>query len=651
MTRIGVLLCLLVWLSAACGPHAIAAASERSFEATSLNGGTFRLAPGAGSDWTVVCFLGAECPMAKLYAGHLQQLSAEYASRGVTFVGINSNRQDSVQDVRRYVDVHAVKFPFIKDRDNVIANRFGAERTPEVYVLDAELQVRYHGRIDDQYSPGVARQNAASRYLINALEDLLAGREVAVPETKLEGCFIGKVVREENVTDNDVTYAKDVVPVLNRHCVECHREGDIGPFAMNSYDEVAGWAATMMETIDDGRMPPWHADPQHGSFANARHMPEADRQILRDWIAGGVKPGDLTKVPPAPEFAHDWQMGREPDLVVSMSQTMPVPRDGTVEYHYFVSTPVVEEDTWITAAEIRPGDRSVVHHAIVFIRPPDDTLMRGIGWLTAYVPGQRLRPLPPGRARLIPKGSRLVFQMHYTPNGRETEDQTEIGLYIAKDRATVTHEVVTLMGINQEFTIPPNTPDHRVEAEVGWLPDDGELLAVAPHMHFRGRSFRVFETGHKEEPLLNVTNYDFNWQHTYIFETPLKTRDLAGLRFEAGFDNSNANPFNPNADEYVTWGDQTWEEMAVAFYEVSMPRSSDWTGRLMGRPDDDGRPTLSLDELVQKWMDLDANKDGAIVQDEAPIVVRFFTFDRLDRDGDGRATEQEIRRTLKRLYR
>lgn len=647
-----VLILAIVGLSAA--TQALAgseAVGDLAFSATSLNGGTVDVRPQVQPAYYVVCFLGAECPMARVYAERLEEMSADWAGREVTFIGVNSNRQDSIADVRRYVDVHGVTFAFVKDKDNVLADRFGATRTPEVFVLDQQLNVRYRGRIDDQYAPGVSRHQPQSQDLRRALEELTTGQDVSTPSTEATGCLIGRVTRDAAPTKNDVTYAKDVVPVLNRHCRECHRDGEIGPFAMSSYDEVAGWADTMMETIDNGRMPPWHADPQHGDFANARHMTDAEKQTIRDWIAGGTQPGDLASLPPAPTFDTGWQLGREPDKVVAMrDRPFVVPRDGVVEYQYYVADPGFTEDTWVTAAQVRPGARSVVHHAIVFIRPPDGTPMRGVGWLSSYVPGQRLVPFPPGRARLIPAGSRLVFQMHYTPSGKQVEDITEVGLYLANDPSEITHEVVTLLGLNQEFTIPPGAADHRVEADVGWLPDEGELLGIAPHMHFRGRSFRVFEPGRKQAPLLSVNQYDFNWQHTYVFERPLAVRDLAGLRFEAGFDNSPGNPFNPNPDEFVTWGDQTWEEMAVAFYEVSMPRDASWNGRRMGQDGDGDRPPQDREQLIADWMKLDANGDGRIVRDEAPIVVRFFTFGGLDRDDNDAIDEDELRRGVRRLF-
>ncbi len=218
---------------------------------------------------TVVCFLGTQCPLAKPYAGRLETLATEYADRGVRFVGVNSNRQDSLDDLRQYVQQHKVTFAVLKDFRNVVADRFDAERTPEAFVLDNRFTVRYRGRIDDQYVPGVAQPQATCHDLRRAIDELLAGEEVSQPRTEAPGCLIGRV--RQPVESSDITYCDQIARVFQRHCVECHRAGEIGPFALTDYEEAVGWADTILEVIDDGRMPPWHANPEYGDFANAQN--------------------------------------------------------------------------------------------------------------------------------------------------------------------------------------------------------------------------------------------------------------------------------------------------------------------------------------------------------------------------------------------
>lgn len=629
------------------------AENELAFSGTSFDGTVVTVNTESPDQIHVVCFLGAECPMARAYGSRLNELTNEFKNRGVQIIGVNSNRQDSPADVREYAASLKLEFPVIKDKDNVIADRFGAIRTPEVFVLDSQLNVKYHGRIDDQYTPGTIRHAALRNDLQIALEEMLAGKPVSTSTTKVTGCLIGKVKRDSGeLIDNNITYSQHVVPVLQKHCLECHRPGEIGPFAMNSYDEVAGWADTMLETIDNGRMPPWHADPKFGHFSNARHMPESDKQIIRDWIAGGLKQGDDKTTPDAVDFTDGWQLERKPDQIVEMrNRPYVVPAEGVVEYQYFVVDPKFEEDKWITSAQVIPGARSVVHHAIVYVRPPDGYRFRGVGWLTAYVPGQRMVPMPEGRARKIPAGSKLVFQMHYTPNGVETPDTTRVGMLFADDK-DVTDEVFTLVGLEQEFTIPPNTADYTVSADVPWLPKNGELLAVTPHMHYRGTAFQLF-TDATDNPLLSVPNYDFNWQHTYVLDEPIPLANLDELRFAATFDNSEDNPFNPDASEWITWGDQTWEEMAVAFFEVSEPRKTPGETKKTAR---NRRKNGGDQQKIQAYIDrclekMDTNQDGVIKRNEAPIVVRFFNFRSIDKNKDDVITRDELKKRATAIYK
>jgi hypothetical protein len=282
----------------------------------------------------------------------------------VRFLGINSNCQDSLEEVDQFTADHKLPFPLAKDYDNIVADRFHATRMSEVFVVDADLRIRYRGRIDDRYRPGVARGQAQREDLRIAIEEVIAGKPVSVPVTEVTGCLIGRV--KQSVANAKVTYCKDVARVLQTHCVECHRVGEIGPFALTDYDEVKGWADTMLETINDGRMPPWHASPNHGHFANARFMPAADKQTLRDWVAAGVPYGDVADLPPPMPPATMWQLDRDPDVVISMrDRPFVVPAEGTVEYQYFVVDPGFTEDKWVTGAQVIPGSRAVVHHVII----------------------------------------------------------------------------------------------------------------------------------------------------------------------------------------------------------------------------------------------------------------------------------------------
>ena len=620
---------------------------------------------------TVVAFLGNECPLAKLYAPRLDTFAKQYANQKVQFIGVNSNLQDSPDEIQDFVKRNALTFPIAKDADQTIAAQFGAERTPQVFLLDTDGNVAYVGRVDDQYQPGVAKAAPSREDLQLAIESVLAGSRVELPFTPAAGCRItfrpnsrlpdgssneksssGESIANKSNTDksytdesertNDlVTFALHVAPLLNKHCVECHRAGEIGPMELSDYDEVVGWGEMIVEVIDDQRMPPWHADPTVGHFLGARIVPAADRDTIAEWVAQGMPSGDLTKLPPNPEWHAGWHLESSPDLEFEMrNKPFGVPADGIVEYQYFVVDPKWEEDRWVRAAQIQPGNASVVHHAIVFVRPPDGEAFQGIGWLGAYVPGQRTIPLPSGHARRIPAGSKLIFQMHYTPTGQPTEDLSKLGVWFA-DADAVTHEVVTQIAINHEFEIPPNASDFSVRMARGNLPPNGRLLGITPHMHFRGKAFEMKARRQDDslQPLLSVPRYDFNWQHWYTFAEPISTDEIAQLEMQVTFDNSDQNPFNPAADEFVSWGDQTWEEMAVAFFDVATPLQSDVAVSMdqqSGIPEEsrqkiDAIANAKVDAFFEK-MDLDG--DGLVRYEETSKTFQRFGFWSLDDNSD-----------------
>ena len=647
-----------------------------SFELSTLDGSLVAIDKSPDVRATVVCFLGAECPLVQLYSPRLAAFANQFAAQGVRFVAVNSNRQDTVDDIRNYLSKHPLPFPYVRDEGNVVAEQFAATRTPEVFVLNSEMEIIYRGRIDDQYEPGINRPAATHNDLRNAIEQALAGQPVAVANTSAVGCMIGKVrrpVTPPTETTAQVTYCDQVVRVLQKHCIECHRAGEIGPFALDSYEEAVGWADTSLEVIDNGRMPPWHASSEHGSFANARDMSAADKEIIRQWIAAGMPKGDESQMAEPAKFASLWADGQKPDLEIAMrAEPYKVPAEGTVEYQYFVIDPGFTEEKWVKAAQVIPGNRSVVHHAIVFIRPPDDQPFRGVGWLTAYVPGQRMIPMPPGHARRVPAGSRLVFQMHYTTNGTEQEDLSKVGVIFA-DPKDVTDEVITLIGIDQEFEIPPQAANHDVKGRVRWMPKDGKLLAIAPHMHVRGKSFELSaEKQDGSTMLLNVPQYDFNWQHSYVLSQPVPLADITNLNFTATFDNSEKNPFNPDPTQWVNWGDQTWEEMAVVFLEVSDPlkKSEEKSGdNLQARTNrrqarDDSTPVedvlseadrrARIEEQVQNFVNefferLDTNHDGVLMRSEAPVALRT-RFGQYDHNNDQAADRSELEAIARRRF-
>lgn len=521
-----------------------------------------------GKPAIVVAFLGTECPLVKLYAERLQQLANQYAAKNVAFIGINSNQQDSLVEIGHFVKENGLTFTMLKDAGNAVADQFGAERTPEVFVLDGNRKVQYHGRIDDQYTYGVQKQKAENRYLADAIDAVLAGKPVGIAHTDVVGCHIGRVLNAQS--DSEVTYSKQISRILNERCVSCHRPGEIGPFSLTNYSETVGWAEMIAEVVKEHRMPPWHADPAHGKFANDARLSETEQSQIKRWVDAGAPEGNPSDLPPPPKFVEGWRIGT-PDMIVYMSEeSFKVPANGEVRYQYFMVDPGFKEEKWVKAAECRPGNRAIVHHIIVAAgkggRSGEDIAS---DWLTATAPGARPLILPNGLAKRIPAGSKLIFQMHYTPNGKAQEDRSCVGLIFA-DPAEVKQEVITQKAANPRFRIPAGDSNHKVEADYRFE-EDSLMLAAFPHMHLRGKSFLY--TAHypdgREETLLDVPRYDFNWQNSYVFAEPKRMPAGTRIHCVAHFDNSKENWANPDPTATVKWGDQTWEEMMIGYFDMT----------------------------------------------------------------------------------
>ncbi|MEQ8786722.1 MAG: redoxin domain-containing protein [Pirellulaceae bacterium] len=622
------------------------------------------------SKLVVLAFLGTECPLARLYGPRLAEIERRYAERGVAVLGVNSNVQDSTSEIAAYARLHKLDFPIVKDLGNRLADQLGAVRTPEVFLLDARRTVRYWGRIDDQWGVGYVREEPTRHDLIEAIDALLAGEAVARPITESVGCHIGRIKTPS--ADAEVTYANQISRLLQRRCVECHREGEIAPFALTEYDEVVGWAEMIDEVVREQRMPPWHAAKGQVEFGNDRRLTDEEKQLIHDWVAAGAPRGDESQLPPPRQFTSGWRLPREPDAVVPIipedQEPFHVPPRGEVRYKYFRVDPGFTADKWIEAAEIQPGNRAVVHHVLCFARPPG--LAGGLseggagGYLVGYVPGLRPQPFPQGMAKRIAAGSELIFQVHYTPIGSEQLDRSRLGLVFA-DPNTITHEVQTTSAVGRGIRIPPGAPNHKEEAWSRRPLNDARLLSMMPHMHLRGKAFR-YEAVHPDGErmvLLDVPQYDFNWQTAYQLAEPLRLPEGTRIHCTAHYDNSDANLNNPDPTQSVRWGDQTWEEMMIGYFNIAVPRSAEESeGEGRSAPADrrsamvaivarrllgDLTPVARARQIVARY---DSNRDGKVERDEVPQRLQPI-FDALDGDRDGLLTEAETAASLERLSR
>lgn len=422
------------------------------------------------------------------------------------------------------------------------------------------------------------------------------------------------------------TFNKDVAPILFANCTSCHRAGEIAPMSLMTYKEARPWARSIANAVKTGAMPPWHADPAVGHFSNERRLADAQKAIILQWVAAGAPEGDAKDLPPAPQYTQGWRIG-QPDAVLEMQEDYPLPASGEIPYLYFEVPASFAEDRWIRAWEMRPGNPEVVHHVIVYVKPPQAdgppqrpgtagaagsrpqpvisfadgmdipagqtggrplpedqrkppfpnyrARPRGVtGSIGGYVPGNSTRIFPEGTAMRLPKGSSLVFQMHYTTIGKETTDRTRMGLIFAKEPPKMALSGTAL--VNGSLHIPAGAADHRVDAEMT-LNRDLLLFSMTPHTHVRGKKwyYEVEYPDGRKEPLLSVPNYDFEWQHEYQFATPKKLPAGTKVRASAWYDNSKGNPSNPDPTKDVWWGDQTWEEMMfTSFTFYVLPAAS-----------------------------------------------------------------------------
>ncbi|HEX4147241.1 MAG TPA: redoxin domain-containing protein [Pirellulales bacterium] len=543
--------------------------------------------PPSEKELVVVAFIGSECPLARLYAPRLSEVNQ---LADVAVIGVNPNGGDSPADVERFRRQYHAEFPIVKDVGHRLGDYFGATRQLEIFLLDRDRAVRYHGRVDDQYGPGQHRPAPLRQDLLAAIDELKSGQPVSVPETPILGCSIERAPAAVagGVTYGGATYGGAVAEIFERRCVECHRPGQIGPFSLTSYREAAAWSSTIRSRVADGTMPPWHADPACGQFANDRRLPDDEKQLLLAWIDAGAAEGEPVAPRAQRQVAPRWSIG-QPDKIVTMPVPLAVPATGIVDYITLEIDLGLTEDRWVRATEIAPGERSLVHHAQAVIGPPGkaEEIQSGRGefWHFAdFAPGLAPSVLPDGMARRAPAGWHLYLTMHYVTTGLADSDQTSVGM-IFTDTATdavYTHNIVT-----DQFTIPPGEPHLRVE-QCWTVPQDILVLALFPHMHLRGKSFSyeaLYPNG-RSEFLLKIPSYDFMWQQRYVLKQPKRLPAGTIVRAVAVYDNSADNPANPDPTATVKYGRQSSDEMFNGYVDFAIIRPArphvEWAALTVG---------------------------------------------------------------------
>jgi peroxiredoxin len=570
----------------------VSAVSAESPPPVGVRMGEFTLPDAAGKAWnltdlprerkgTVVAFLAVSCPVSQGNLPKLADMHKRYTADGMNFVAIFSHPADSAEDVAKYAKANRVPFACLIDADGKVANKFHVDRVPTVFVLDSGNHVRYMGRVDDQFAPSVHKPSATTAELRNAILAVVDGRPVTKEYVAPAGC---KLDAETKTVTTTLTYHQEISRLIQAKCQTCHRPGEAAPFPLMTYRDAKSWAGMMREVVADNVMPPWHATQKIGHFVNDRRLTDDEKKTLITWIDAGCPEGDIKNTPPAKTYTTGWRLPQTPDKIVKMVKPVAIPSQfmmGAVgmPYQYILGDTEFTTDTWVSAMEVRPDFREVLHHVIVYVIPKgkklkqlveDDNFSRHL--LAAYVPGDDAVVYPDNHAKKIPAGAKLLFELHYTPNGKAGVDQSSIGLVLAKSPPK--WEVKSDAAITQDLDIPPGAANYS--PDIAKLPFDEPitLLSMTPHMHVRGKAYRyelVSSSGEREE-LLNVPNYDFNWQVAYMLKTARTIPAGSRIECKAIYDNSSANPFNPNPKRRVAWGNQTWEEMMIGFVEYVVER-------------------------------------------------------------------------------
>jgi hypothetical protein len=392
-----------------------------------------------------------------------------------------------------------------------------------------------------------------------------------------------------------VTFNKDVAPIIQKNCQGCHRPGEIAPMPLMSYKDVRPWARSIREKVVTREMPPWFADPRHGEFSNDCRLSQKEIETISAWVEAGAPEGNPKDLPPNPRYTEGWQIGK-PDVVLSMTEVYNVPSEGVIPYKYFAVPTNFTEDKYVQFAEIRQGNRKLVHHIIVDVRypehgnlpkpgeikpeelaaargrggsgeRPDDSDGRVVGW----APGEAPLMLRPGQAKLIKKGSVLIFQVHYTTNGEAGTDRSSVGLIFSKH--PVEKRVITAGAVARNLEIPPGVDNHEVTSTYTFK-EDSHIDSLHPHMHMRGKDFiyRLVYPDGTSKVLLSVPRWDFNWQMTYVFKEEVAAPKGSRLECVAHYDNSVKNKFNPDPTKLVKWGPQTWDEMMIGYVDYTLDK-------------------------------------------------------------------------------
>ncbi len=597
----------------------------------------------------VLVSTGVGCPIARAMTPALKALRDKYKAQGVEMYLVDSNLQDSREAIAAEAKEYGIDIPILMDSNQLVGEALGVTRTAEVFVITPKTwKVAYHGPVNDAADYGI--QKAADKpFADNAVAAVLAGNPAPPATQASKGCLVDFPARDKKAK---LTYVKDVAPILEAKCVACHEEGGIGPFAMNNYAMVKGFAPMIREVIRTDRMPPYNADPHIGKFSDDKNLSAAEIKTLVHWVEEGAPRGEGKDPLGAKHLvAAEWPLGK-PDVVLNVP-AYTIPAAGVVDYqHPWVKNPETE-GKWLKASTVKVESRQGVHHVLTGYmkdvpKPGDQGFENAWGVsVGGYAVGAESEIAPKNVGTWIPPGGAIGFQTHYTPCGMEVTDHTQIALFFYKDYEKPDLVMHNSVIANQNIVIPAND-GHHPEIAYMEFPHDALLYSAFPHAHYRGASSSLwirYPDGQEKE-LLSLPRYDFSWQRDYTFAEPVKVPAGSKLIAHFIYDNSKRNPANPDSSKTVVWGDQSWEEM---FYMAVRYRWTEETskhlvnydeelnaGRMMGMLDSnvDGRIEKAelkgrMGEMIGKYFDqLDTNHDGYLDKNELAAMQKMMSSQR-----------------------
>ena len=569
-----------------------------TFSLLDLNGATHSLEQNDARHVRVFVFLSVECPISNSYTKTLNDLQSQFIKSGkvADFFGVVSDPAVTRSQAKKHFDEYKVGFPVLFDASGLLIQALNPSHVPEAFVLDRDGKLVYRGAIDNSWEAiGRRRPKAEKEFLGDAITATVQGKPVTIIETKPVGCLIETLPKGGEKAK--ITYSRDIAPIVQARCLNCHRQGQVAPFALSDYEQTAKRANQIVRVTQDRIMPPWIPSSGHEKFVAERWLTDRELDLLKTWAETGRAKGDEADLPPVPKFAEGWRLG-EPDLIVKMAEPFTIPADGPDLLQNFVIPIDIAEDKLVAAVEFHPGNKRVDHHAVLFLDAsgtarkldkatpePGYPNFGGPGFLPSgalggWSVGNTPRPLPNGMGRYLKKGSDLVVQMHYHPTGKQEVDQSEIGLYfVKKPVAESLKEPAKLVGsiwmANYEMDIPAGEKTYRRSSSYT-LPKEVIMVGVVPHMHLLGKTMKVTATmpDKSVKTLIDIKNWNYHWQDEYYYERPFKLPAGTRLDVEAEFDNSAGNPSNPSSPpKRVTWGDGTKNEMLFCFFLLSSEKT------------------------------------------------------------------------------